>query len=329
MKMIHRRFFLIASLACLLTAHSAEAEQKTLNVLFIGNSYTARHNLSQVVKQMAEVGNPGLSFDVTTVIYGGRTLADHWRLGTQNVVQLSTLTKAVQETTISGLEASVAANPEDKYAKSALGRQRRLLAELGSDEPRPRWDIVVLQSYKDDLDDGARSYARYAPRFVDLVKAQGARALLYETTPLTQNARALESPPAADAVEKKAGEIAMLANQLDVVVAPMSLVAHRCQLERPDLALRFINDAHLNQTMAYLTACTIYGALFDKSPIGLPVDSITDNRYFEDSDKTRDRDGDPITRVFSEKDRTDLQRIAWEGLREFRALRGEVAGQAQ
>ena len=65
---------------------------KTLKVLFIGNSFTGRHNLSEVVKQMAEAGNPGLRFEVTTVIYGGRRLVDHWRLGSQNVVKLATLT---------------------------------------------------------------------------------------------------------------------------------------------------------------------------------------------------------------------------------------------
>ena len=68
------------AIICLVPAFAAKAEKKSLNVLFIGNSYTARHNLSQVVKSMAEAGNPGLTFNISTVIYGGRTLADHWRL---------------------------------------------------------------------------------------------------------------------------------------------------------------------------------------------------------------------------------------------------------
>ena len=71
---------------CLPSAYSAEAQKKSLEVLFIGNSYTARHNLSQVVKAMSEAGNPGLTMNISTVIYGGRTLSDHWRLGTQNFV---------------------------------------------------------------------------------------------------------------------------------------------------------------------------------------------------------------------------------------------------
>lgn len=88
------------------------------------------------------------------------------------------------------------------------------------------------------------------------------------------------------------------------------------------LSSPLINDAHLNKTLAYLTACTLYAALFDKSPQGLPIDTITDTRFFGD-DRTKDRDGKPITQTFSKKDRADLQRIAWEGYREFQQLRGK------
>ena len=75
------------------TGRITHAAKKSLNVLFIGNSYTGRHNLANVVEAMAEAGNPGLDFRPTTVIYGGRTLSDHWRLGTANFVTLHSLTK--------------------------------------------------------------------------------------------------------------------------------------------------------------------------------------------------------------------------------------------
>jgi hypothetical protein len=104
----------------------------------------------------------------------------------------------------------------------------------------------------------------------------------------------------------------------------MSLVGLRCQTQRPDLTLRFINDAHLNKAMAYLTACSLYAALFDRTPEGLPIDSITDIRFFNNKDRTKDRDGNPITRKFSETDRADLQRIAWESFTEFNKLRAEL-----
>ena len=76
---------------------------------------------------------------------------------------------------------------------------------------------------------------------------------------------------------------------------------------------------HLNQTMAYLTACTFYGALFHRSPSGLAFGTVTDNR-FDDQHKDKDRDGGALTRIFSDNDRDELQRIAWQGLGQFRQL---------
>ena len=303
-----------------------EAPKKTLNVLFIGNSFTARHDLSTVIKAMAEAGNPGLTVNRTDIIYGGRTLKDHWRLGTQLIVRQTTVTEAEEKELIAALEKTKAEDPKDKYAPSALNRHKLLLPKL--EENRTPWDIVVLQSYRDDVEGDPTLYAQYAPKFAELIHAQGGRVILYETTPITQNDKPLTEAPDAAPIMAKERAIAKLANEINASVAPMALVAHKCQTERPDLTLRFVNDAHLNQTMAYLTACTLYAALFDKSPVGLPVDSITDIRYLEDgsNDNTKDRDGDPITRVFSDKDRADLQRIAWEGYSEFKTLRSEVKG---
>ncbi|MCB1276154.1 hypothetical protein [Prosthecobacter sp.] len=320
-RLLHRSAFFALVLASFSMAVGAEGEKKTLNVLFIGNSFTARHNLSTVVKEMAEAGNPGLTFNRTDVIYGGRTLKDHWRLGTQNIVKQSTLTEVEEKATIAALEKDVAANPKDKYAPSALERHRALLPKIEAN--RQPWDIVVLQSYRDDIEGDPTLYAEYAPKFAELIKAQGARVILYETTPTTQNDKPLTAAPDAAPVLAKERAIAAVANKIEASVAPMALVAQRCQTERPDLTLRFVNDAHLNQTMAYLTACTLYAALFEKSPVGLPVNSITDTRSFEGerNDKTKDRDGNPITRQFSDKDRADLQRIAWEGWSEFQKLR--------
>jgi hypothetical protein len=297
---------------------SAAPQKTTLNVLFIGNSYTGRHNLALVVKSMAEAGNPGLTFKPTTIIYGGRTLSDHWRLGTQNYVKLHALTRAEEESTIEAL-AKLAKDPKDRYAGGALKRHKGLLADLESQ--RTTWDVVVLQSYRDDLDGDDSLYAQFAPKFAELARVQGARVILYETTPTTQNSEPLTAAPESEAVMKKARSIAGLADRIGANVAPMSLVGLRCQTERPDLTLRFVNDAHLNQTMAYLTACSLYAAIFEQCPVGLPNDSITDIRYFDNKDKTKDRDGKPIKRTFTDKDRAHLQRIAWKSYTEFNNLR--------
>lgn len=300
---------------------AAADERKTLNVLFIGNSYTARHNLAKVVMTMAESGNPDVSMNVSTVIYGGRRLVDHWRLGTQNFVRVEDLTQEEQEQTIAELEKTISDDPEDRYAKNALRNHQDLLENL--EKRRTTWDVIVLQSYRDDLEGPESLYAQYAPKFAALAKAQKAKVILYETTPNTQNATPLSEAPDPAPVFQKARSISQLAKRLEAEVAPMSLIALRCQTERPDLTLRFINDAHLNHTMAYLTACAIYSAIFDKSPQGLAVDTITDIRFFNNTDKTKDRDGKPISRKFSDTDLADLQRIAWEGRQQFQELGNE------
>lgn len=300
------------------------ARQKKLNVLFIGNSFTACHNLAQVVKAMAEAGDPSLCFDVTTVIYGGRRLVDHWRLGTPNFVRIAELTAAQEQATIKSLEEMVAKDPKDKYAVSALARHRGLSKSLES--MRKKWDIVVLQSYRDDLAGDKSLYVEYAPKYAELIKAQGGRVVLYETTPTTQNSKPLTSPPDSAVVTAKAKVIASLAKRIDATVVPMSMVALRCQTVRPDLPLRYVSDGHLNQTMGYLTACTFYAALFNRSPEGLPVDTVNDNRT-KDGKPAQDPDGGPLKRTFPAKDRADLQRIAWEGLKQFQQLAASIGQQ--
>jgi hypothetical protein len=120
-------------------------------------------------------------------------------------------------------------------------------------------------------------------------------------------------------VTAKARTIAALARQLDAIVVPMSMVALRCQTVRPDLTLRWIKDGHGNQTMGYLTACTFYAALFNRSPEGLPIDTVND--YGPKGDKAhQDPDGGPMRRTLSAKDRADLQRIAWEGFKQFQQV---------
>jgi hypothetical protein len=320
-------------LGCLVANATPAADARELNVLFIGNSFTARHELTRVIKTLAEEGQPGLTFNVTTVIYGGRTLAHHWELQTPNFIRQATIRPSEVQVSIAllkeELEKRRKAEKETgstrptggitlQHVTAAVRNQEKLAASLA--EPRRKWDVVVLQSYLDDLDAGGRSpFFEFAPKFAAIAQAEGARVILYETTSATQHAKPLTAPPDAAPVLAKAGAIAALAKRIGAEVVPMSLVALRCQQARPELTLRFVNDAHLNQTMAYLTACTFYGTLFHRSPSGLAFGAVTDNR-FDDQHKDKDRDGGSLTRIFSAKDRADLQRIAWEGLGQFGEL---------
>ncbi len=306
--------FLVSSISSAAEPAHPAAKAKKLNVLFIGNSFTACHDLAQVVKAMAEAGDPSLSFNVTTVLYGGRRLVDHWRLGTPNFVKIATLTTEEEQATVKSLEEAVAKDPKDKYSASALIRHRDLSRNL--EKMRKKWDLVVLQSYRDDMEGDKSLYVEYAPKYAEMVKAQGGRVVLYETTPATQNSKPLDAPPNPAAVNEKAKVIAALARRIDAIMVPMSTVALRCQMVRPDLTLRYVKDSHLNPTMGYLTACTFYAALFNRSPEGLPIDTVN-ARATKDGKPALDPDGNPLKQTFSAKDRADLQRIAWEGLKQF------------
>ena len=65
----------------------------------------------------------------------------------------------------------VAKDPKDKYAASALVRHRDLSKNLES--RRKKWDIVVLQSYRDDMEGEKSLYVEYAPKYAELIKALG------------------------------------------------------------------------------------------------------------------------------------------------------------
>ena len=71
--------------------------------------------------------------------------------------------------------------------------------------------------------------------------------------------------------------------------------------------------------MGYLTACTFYAALFNRSPEGLPIETVNGSRS-KGGKPAQDPDGEPLKRTFAGKDRADLQRIAWEGLKQFQQV---------
>ena len=87
---------------------------------------------------------------------------------------------------------------------------------------------------------------------------------------------------------------------------------------------RCVHDGHLNQTMAYLTACSFYAVLFDKSPVGLSVNVVSDNRIADRKNPENDPDGNPRRVLFDDETRLFLQKTAWEGVQEYRAMAEET-----
>jgi hypothetical protein len=163
--------------------------------------------------------------------------------------------------------------------------------ELGTaldDIRQGKWDVVVLQ---DDLNmewpGRAAEFTEYARKFDQAIKQAGAETVFYMVYPYKDiDETTTEGIVAA---YRKIGQ------DLGVKVAPVSLAFSRALKERPDLNLYAPDGEHPNSAGIYLEACVLYATIFGRSPVGLTDWHI------------------------SEKDAADLQRIAWETVRDYQA----------
>ena len=316
----------LVGLLGIVLAFSATADEPAgHHVLFIGNSYTFRSHLPDIVKALALAGHPDEPFEVTSVVYGGQTLKTHWELyRSYNMLRLPKLSATDLQAELDALQKAKDESQDQALASrlnAALANHRKWLAQAG--QPRPPFDLVVLQSWRDQKGGLDSDYAVYARKFAAEIRAQGGRPVLYATTPETQNAQPLEATPDPSPVEATNRFLQALGAELDAIVIPMAAVAHRCQTERPDITLRYVNDGHPNQTMAYLTASTFYAALFNASPEGLAVETVTDDRVKIPEHPDQNPDGGPQIVTFPADLLAFLQRTAWQGLQDYRQTKPE------
>lgn len=311
------RLALLFGLA-LASASLCAAGAEPVRVLFLGNSFTARNNLSGLVRAMAAADQPPVKMETTAITYGGKTMEYHWGLLSQNWVKLPALTEAELDRSLADLKAQLAKDPSNGNVRRAIERHEGLRASLG--KPRPKWDYVVLQSWKDTEGGMKSAYVAYARRLATLARQQGAKVIFYDTAPDTLNAAPLTAPPPRAPAEERARMLATLAAEFDGLAVPMPLVVWHCQTERPDLPLRYVKDFHLNQTTSYLTAAAIYQMIFGRSPEGLAVKEVTDNRISDPVHPELNPDGGPQLKVFDDELRLFLQRTVAKAVADFRRL---------
>lgn len=317
--MKHRLTYLLGLALVAPWLHAAPAATpEPVRVLFLGNSFTARNNLASLVRTMAAAGQPSVKMETTAITYGGQTMKYHWSLFSQNWVKLTALTEAELDRSLADLQAQLAQDPANGNARRAIERHEGLRAALG--KPRPKWDYVVLQSWKDTADGMESAYVEYARRLATLAHAQGTKVVFYDTAPDSLNAAPLTAPPPRAPAEERARMLATLAAEFDGLAAPMPLVVWHCQTGRPDLPLRYVKDFHLNQTTGYLTAATIYAVIFGRSPEGLAVNEVTDTKISDPAHPELNPDGGPQLKVFDDDLRLFLQRIVATTLADFRAM---------
>jgi hypothetical protein len=151
------------------------------------------------------------------------------------------------------------------------------------------WDIVVLQEYVPGIPTrSVDSFYTNGHILDDAIRASGAKTVLYMTWPERLHAWA--------SLDDIAAAHRRLATELGANVAPVGIAMARALAERPDMTFLDWDGVHTTWQGAYLAAATIYAALFQRSPEGLPYHL-----------------------GISDDDATFLQRIAWETVSDWQA----------
>lgn len=200
-----------------------------------------------------------------------------------------------------------------KHIKLAIRNHEALL----KDNPRQKWDYVVLQSWRDVSADVNQAYAKYATQLAELAKANGADVILYMTSPETQNQEPVGEPVSPNSADRDLAVGVALQKRLQpraVVHVPLAIKI--IQTGGTDLCFRYKNDGHPNQTCAYLAANLFYAAFTGKNPGDLKFDTIIETKAKDG----KDPDGGELKRIFSGEKKRLLQNTAFQATREFYRL---------
>ncbi|MGB1816779.1 MAG: hypothetical protein ACPHJ3_15575 [Rubripirellula sp.] len=327
------------AIAMVAVASAVPTSAKELNILFLGNSFTARHDIAGLVEQVLEEGDPTADVKVQRVIYGGQNMFKHSTYYfSQSFIEQSTLTDETITQRIAAmreyLNSGTPPNPEEwnqhwssigktnvpfsgihKHITRAIKHHEGLLRN----HPKTKWDYVVLQSWRDVSGEVNQAYERYATKLAKIAKTQGAEVILYMTSPETQNEDPVTGPFNLSSAERDTVVGLRMANALQPkAVIPVPLAIKNIQMGDgdkvgTDLVFRYHNDGHPNQTCAFLVANLFYAAITGKSPEGLAFNSVTENKLKDG----KDPDGGEPTVVFDDNLKTYLQRTAHASVLEF------------
>jgi hypothetical protein len=320
---------LIASGACI--------AKDEVNILFLGNSFTFRHELPNLVETVLEEGDPETNVNVTRVTYGGQNMFKHSTYYfSQSFIEQSTITNEEITARIGKMKALLESerppNPGEwiahskslhkgavpKFAdihshiKKAIKGHEQLL----TDNSKTKWDYVVMQSWRDVSAEPNQGYAKYATLLSETVREQGAEVILYMTSPATQNAKPVSEPFAPEDADRDLAVGMSLAKSIKPkAIIHVPLAIKMIQTGGTDLLFRYVNDGHPNQTCAFLTSNLFYAAMSGKSPEGFAYDTVETK---EKNGKTPD--GGELKMTFDGATKLQLQKVAFEAAQEFNRL---------
>ncbi len=331
---------LLFALSVLVFSQPAFAED--IDILFLGNSFTQRHNVPDLVEAILEEGNPDTNINTTRYIYGGQNMFKHSTYYfSQTFLEQSTITNeeiTARIGTMKGFLESDKAPDEEEWDMhwASVGKENVPFADIHKhierailnheallkENPKTKWDYVVLQSWRDVSSEPNQGYEKYATKLAEIAKAQGTEVILYMTSPETQNQDPVTEPFNPESAERDIAVGLRLVEALQPrAVIPVPLAIKNIQTGTPekpgtDLVFRYQNDGHPNQTCAYLVANLFYAAFTGKSPEGLAFDTVTENKV----KNGKDPDGGELTVKFDGETKAYLQRMAHEAVQEFEAM---------
>ncbi len=260
----------------LLLASLGSVEAKEINILFMGNSFTFRHDLPKLVKQVFEEGQDDLTVNVERIVYGGQDLFRHHDLYfSETAVRLNSITIPEIEEKTAAIESMLAAEkppafynaywekagiepqPWTNNRKNLMNalKSQKMLSQRIKNGGRVKWDYLVLQSWLDIVADVDAGYGEYAQKWAALAEQEGIKVILYITAPHAQNQGSVTEPLGLERTEMEMKTIQQLTERIRPhAVVPVALGIKNIQQSGTDLKFRYANDGHPNQYCAFLTA---------------------------------------------------------------------------
>ncbi len=318
-----------------ITGSSLQAqEQENINILFIGNSFTFRHDLNLLVEELVHEGKPNINIYTERVVSGGQSLFQHTEYYfSQSFIEQSTITNEEIQRRIDimidlaqltevpaefthfweDIRKQTAKDFPVKNIEAAIRRHETLLAN----NPRTKWDYVVLQTWEDEYPDMNDGYAKYAKQLGELAREQGAKVIFYWTAPDFQNQEPVSEPVNQAMFEEHKNTMLQLALEFKpYAVVPVPIGINTIQQGGTDLKFRYTNDFHPNQYTAYLTSNMFYAAIFKESTLGFAFNTVTETNP-KGMGEGKDPDGNDALVIFEKTEKSYLQKIAFNAFKDF------------
>lgn len=289
-------------------APATTGSKTDLNVLFIGNSMTWFNNMPRTVAELAAQMSPPVQVNIVLSCQACNTTTGHACEGspTRNAIAYKSnkggtgnLLGMVDHQnycfqpalTIAWLEQLLAREPGNKQCKEDLLFLQKRMDSLKS-QSDPRWDVVVIQPWREM--DVQKVSTNVRTLQDDIAKAApGAKVILYmDVSDLDRD----NSVQTHRSISEEMAVYRQLALNNGVTVAPAALTCLHVNGERPEYWLKdpkITGDVHPGLRGSYAIACSIFTAMFDRSPVGLPVCRMESNFQIDVLTNAKDVNGKP------------------------------------